>query len=93
MAPEQKARPDVFSAPASTTTNNLSNPAMVFPYHLKRHKLTSLESTEPKIPAIEELKENRRRLRRDRDDLFAIYGKLSHKRIRFIVGWEKFAIF
>lgn len=48
---------------------------MALPFRLKKPKLRSLVK-EVKIPAIEELKESRKRLRRDRNDLFTIYGEL-----------------
>lgn len=74
LAPEQKRKPDVSSASAST--NNFSNPAMAFSFRQKRPKVKSQGLTEPKIPAIEELKESRKKMRQDRTDLFTIYGKL-----------------
>lgn len=70
---ESKARTDVLTTPAST--NMSSNPPQLYPFRLKKPKNVPQKRTYTNIPAIEELRDSRRKWQKDRADLFKIYGK------------------
>lgn len=69
---ECKARTDVLATPAST---NMSSIPTLFPYRSKKPKNQPPKKSYANSPAIEELRESRRKWQKDRADLFKIYGK------------------
>ena len=69
---ECKARTDVLATPAST---NMSSIPTLFPYRSKKPKNQPPKKNYANSPAIEELRESRRKWQKDRADLFKIYGK------------------
>lgn len=70
---ESKGRTDVLTTPA--LTNMPSIPPQLFPFRLKKPKNQPQKRAYTNIPAIEELRESRRKWQKDRADLFKIYGK------------------
>lgn len=71
---ESKARTDVLlTTPAST--NMPSIPPQLFPFRLKKPRNQPQKRAYTNIPAIEELRESRKKWQKDRTDLFKIYGK------------------
>ncbi|XP_078376847.1 uncharacterized protein LOC144660154 isoform X3 [Oculina patagonica] len=69
---ESKGRTDVLTTPA--LTNMPSIPPQLFPFRLKKPKNQPQKRAYTNIPAIEELRESRRKWQKDRADLFKIYG-------------------
>ncbi|KAJ7389824.1 INO80 complex subunit D [Desmophyllum pertusum] len=69
---ESKARTDVLlTTPAST--NMPSIPPQLFPFRLKKPRNQPHKRAYTNIPAIEELRESRKKWQKDRTDLFKIY--------------------
>lgn len=52
-----------------------SLPPQIFPVRLKKPKTQPMKRSYTNIPAIEELRDGRKKWRKDRADLFSIYGK------------------
>lgn len=71
---ESKLRTDVLQTPSSTNMSSL--PPQIFPLRPKKHKIQPQTRNYNSNPAIEELTESRKKWRKDRDDLFGIYGKI-----------------
>lgn len=84
---ESKARTDVLTAPASTNMSSI--PPQLYPFRLKKPKNVPQKRTYTNIPAIEELRDSRRKWQKDRADLFKIYGK----NIRNFVAVHAFSCF
>lgn len=70
---ESKARTDVLTTPASTNMSSI--PPQLFPYRSKKPKNQPQKKVYTNTPAIEKLRESRKKWKKDRADLFKIYGK------------------
>lgn len=70
---ESKGRTDVLTTPASTNMSSIAS--QLYPFRLKKAKIVPQKRTYTNIPAIEELRDSRRKWQKDRADLFQIYGR------------------
>lgn len=73
---ESKLRTDVLTTPGSTNMSSL--PPQIYPFRSKKPKIQPQKRNYVNIPAIEELRQSREKWRKDRADLFTIYGKNFH---------------
>lgn len=73
---ESTLRTDVLTSPCSSNMSSL--PPQIFPVRLKKPKTQPMKRSYTNIPAIEELRDGRKKWRKDRADLFSIYGKNFH---------------
>ena len=70
---ESKLGTDVLATPGSTNMSSL--PPQIFPFRLKKVRSQPQAKNYTNTPAIEELRQSRKKWRKDRADLFTIYGK------------------
>ena len=70
---ESKLRTDVLPTPCSTNMSSL--PPQIFPFRLKKPRSQPQKRSYTNIPAIEELRQSTKKWRKDRADLFSIYGE------------------
>lgn len=68
---ESTLRTDVLTSPCSSNMSSL--PPQIFPVRLKKPKTQPMKRSYTNIPAIEELRDGRKKWRKDRADLFSIY--------------------
>jgi len=55
-----------------------SLPPQIFPFRLKKPRSQPQKRNFTNIPAVEELRQSRKKWRKDRADLFTIYGENFH---------------
>lgn len=68
---ESKLGTDVLATPGSTNMSSL--PPQIFPFRLKKVRSQPQTKNYTNTPAIEELRQSRKKWRKDRADLFTIY--------------------
>lgn len=85
---ESRARTDVLTTPASTNMSSI--PPQLYPFRLKKPKNIPQKRAYTNIPAIEELRESRRKWQKDRADLFKIYGKNIRNFVAFLMQTRVF---
>lgn len=73
---ESKLRTDVLATSGSTNMSSL--PPQIFPLRARKAKIEPQRKRYANIPAVEELRQSRKKWRKDKADLFKIYGKNFH---------------